>query len=204
MKYQSIDDLVKLCLSSDIVFFSGISLSVLEDDDKDKLISLMVRLKAQGCKVAFDPNYRPKMWLNNAHAINWLEKAYTVSDIIMPGIEEHDQLFGHSSYQDIIEYCQLFGDKEVVIKCDQDGVYGYEAGELVHHQPFKPAPVQVDSTAAGDSFAGTYLAARLSGNNIDLSIKKACFVAGEVVQHKGAILTKNVYQQLTSELALLR
>lgn len=204
MKYQGIDDFVSLCSSSDIVFFSGISLSVLEDEDKAKLISLMIKLQKQGSKIAFDPNYRPKMWLNNAHARYWLEKAYNVSDILMPGVEEHEQLFGHKNYQEIIEYCQLFGAKEVVIKCDQDGVYGFDGGDIVHHQPFKPAPEQVDSTAAGDSFAGTYLAARLSGDNIDLAIKKSCFVAGEVVQHKGAILTKSVYQQLKTELALLR
>ncbi|WP_440874120.1 sugar kinase [Thalassotalea sp. PLHSN55] len=199
MTYKSVDELAQLNADADLVFFSGISLSILTDQDKSKLIELMAKLKQNGCKIAFDPNYRPKMWNNSAHAIQWLAAAYQVSDIIMPGIEEHEQLLGHKTQQDILDYCCSFGDCEVVIKCGENGVYGYKNGQLQHHQPFEPAPVQVDSTAAGDSFAGTYLAARLSGDSIELSIKKACFIAGKVVQHKGAILAKPIYQQAAVE-----
>lgn len=201
MQLLSFDELVNRNTGFDTVFFSGISLAILTDEDKATLISLIAQLKKLGASIAFDPNYRSKMWKDEQHAINWLTKAYEVSDILMPGIEEHQQLFGHQTSEQIMDFCQQFSAREVIIKCGNEGVFGYESGQFVYHQPFAPAPIQVDSTAAGDSFAGTYLAARLSGDSVENSIKKACFVAGQVVQHKGAILSETVYQKIADEVA---
>lgn len=204
MQLADIEKLASLAKGSDVVFFSGIMLAILSDEDKERFIEMIALVKKQGARIAFDPNYRPKMWDGNAHAIYWLEKAYGISDILMPGIEEHEQLFGHQSEQDILAFCKLFRVKEVIIKCDQDGVYGYQENQLVHHQPFVPAPIQVDSTAAGDSFAGTYLAARISGDDVGKSIQKACLVAGQVVQHKGAIMPESEYlSKVVNDLAAI-
>ncbi|MDA9611370.1 PfkB family carbohydrate kinase [Gammaproteobacteria bacterium] len=54
----------------------------------------------------------------------------------------------------------------------------------------------VDTTAAGDSFNAAYLASRFNG----LSQKEACkaghFLAGSVVQTKGALLPKDSLNSL--------
>jgi len=199
MTLKPINELVTMCSHTDIVFFSGITLGILSDNDKALLLEFLIQLRQKGCKIAFDPNYRSAMWTSKEHAIYWLEQSYKNSDIVMPGIEEHEALYGHTTYQEIADYCQTLNAKEVVIKCGKDGTYGFEKNQQVAHQVFEAAPIQVDSTAAGDSFAGTYLAARLSGHDVEQSIKSACFVAGKVVQHKGAILSQAIYQ---SEISL--
>ena len=82
---------------------------------------------------------------------------------------------------------------EVIIKCDSDGVYAFDEDKKEYHLPFSPASTQVDSTAAGDSFAGTYLAARLNGSRIDEAISHAAEVAKFVIQHHGAIVEQSVF-----------
>ena len=158
------------------------------------LLKLLAQLREVGVTIAFDPNYRSTMWQDIEHAKFWLSNAYQHSDIVLPGLQEHNILWGHKNHQLVADYFSRVNVTELVIKCDEQGVYGYQQNMLVAHQPFKAAPVQVDSTAAGDSFAGTFLAARLDEKSIQHSIADACEMASIVVQHKGAILTDEVYR----------
>lgn len=171
----------------EIVYFSGISLAILSDEDKAALILFIETLRVNGAKVAFDPNYRPKMWNSKAHAIEWAEKAYSISDIVFPGLEDHQDMFDQQTKEEIVAYFAQFSASEIIIKCGSAGVYGV-GSEGESHLPFTPAPKQVDSTAAGDSFAGTYLGARSVGESIADSVIAAARVARLVVQHPGAII----------------
>ncbi|AWB67466.1 sugar kinase [Saccharobesus litoralis] len=179
----------------DCLYFSGLSLAILSDEDKQALIDLVADIRAKGCKVAFDPNYRARMWRDKEHAIEWLEKAYAVSDILFPGLEDHEDMLGQSTKDAVVDYVSQYKVSESVVKCGKDGVYVVENGADEVHLPFTPAPVQVDATAAGDSFAGTYLASRLSGNSTEQAVKDAANVAGFVVQHRGAIVDIDVFRQ---------
>ncbi|TMN71591.1 sugar kinase [Pseudoalteromonas sp. S1727] len=181
---------------NDWVFFSGISLAILEDDSKQQLVDLLTKLKAQGGIIAFDPNYRARMWQSKAHAIKWLERAYQISDVVLPGLDDHYTLFGHTDANDIVDYCQQFAIDEVVIKAGSKGMQVFCQNTLSAQCAFHPAPQQVDSTAAGDSFAGTYLAARMTQHEPQVALQMADKVASQVVQHQGAILPFDVYQAL--------
>lgn len=174
----------------DLVYFSGITLAVYSDEDKQKLIDFIQLLRSNGAKVAFDPNYRPRMWNGNEHAIEWLEKAYACSDIVLPGLEDHEDLLGQNTRDAVQGYVGNFSVTEQVIKCGAEGVYTYDGDNNEFHLPFTPAKQQIDSTAAGDSFAGTYLAARLKGEDIQSAMAAAAGVASIVVQHRGAIVDK--------------
>lgn len=193
MTVKPVDELIKACPKVNCVFFSGISLGILSEDDKALLINFVKGLRMQGVKVAFDPNYRPAMWADINHAIFWLEQAYSNSDIVLPGEEDHQALFQHQGHEAIANYCEKLGVNESVIKCGEQGTFVYQQGQLMVHQPFKPAPVQVDSTAAGDSFAGTYLAQRINNASIKTALQQATKVAGQVVQHRGAIMSTQAY-----------
>jgi 2-dehydro-3-deoxygluconokinase len=54
----------------------------------------------------------------------------------------------------------------------------------------------VDTTAAGDSFNAVYLASRFNGLSQDEACKAGHFLAGRVVQTKGAILPKGSLNSL--------
>ncbi len=177
----------------DIIYVSGISFAILSDDHKQALLELLAELRSKGAKIAYDPNYRARMWQSTEHARTWNDRMYQHTDIAFPGLEDHAALYQHRDQQAIKQHLREHGVAEFVIKCDADGVYAYSDDVLVTHQPFIAAPQQIDSTAAGDSFAGTYLATRLGDASIEPSVKTAMGVAGLVVQHKGAIMPLDAF-----------
>ncbi len=181
-----------------IVYVSGISFAILNDTDKQSFLDLLQALRSTGTKIAYDPNYRARMWRDVNHASTWNDKVYEHTDIAFPGLEDHNALYQHQDQTEIQHHLEQKGVSEVIIKCDEDGVFAYENSTLATHQPFVPAPSQVDSTAAGDSFAGTYLAARLDDSTIEQSVKAAMGVARMVVQHRGAIMPLDAYTQFKS------
>jgi len=172
----------------DYIYISGLSFAIFNDEDKQKLIELIDLLRGNGAKIAFDPNYRARMWNNKEHAIYWLEEIYKRSDIVLPGLEDHSDLLDQHDLESVRNYMKKFNISEQVIKCGKEGVYAYDELNNSYHIPFTPAAKQIDSTAAGDSFAGTYLAARLKGEGIQQALVSADRVASIVVQHHGAIV----------------
>ena len=170
------------------VYFSGISLGILSDDDKERLLNLMRELRRRGASVAFDPNYRESLWLNEKHARAWILRAYQCCDLAFPGLDEHKLLFAHQTASELGQFLNGLGVKEIVVKSGLDGVYVFSHNQLLYHKPFQAAPTQVDATAAGDSFAGTYLAERITGRTVNDAVDAASGVAKMVVQHSGAIV----------------
>ncbi|MCF2948981.1 sugar kinase [Paraglaciecola aquimarina] len=196
MSYLDLEKIKTQAANYQILYFSGITLAVLPEQDKAKFMDFVAEMKNLGCKIAFDPNYRPRLWDSLEHATIWIEKAYALCDLILPGLEDHQVMFGHQDHEQMVAYFKQYSTQELVIKCGGLGTFVYIDCQLDTHLPFTPAPVQIDSTAAGDSFAGTYLAKRIDGSSCESAVKLAAHVAGQVVQHKGAILDNELYQKL--------
>ncbi|WP_025254054.1 sugar kinase [Alteromonas sp. ALT199] len=188
----------------DMVYFSGIGLSILSDADKEELLALIEAHRAKGALVAFDSNYRASMWNGSQHAQIWFDKAYRISDIALPGLDDHKSVYQHQNVNDVVEYLTKVGCSEYVVKAGTEGMYGYKDKRLVHHRVFNPAPTQVDTTAAGDSFAGVYLISRLTGDTMAQSIQAADMAAREVVQHTGAIVSANAIERVRNEFCAQR
>jgi len=178
----------------DCVYFTGLSLAILDDESKQLLLDMVSALRSRGAKVAFDPNYREKLWKDSAQAAHWMTKAYRLCDIALPGVEDHAALYSQHSVQSIYQFLKAENVEEIIIKGGREGVFCYLEGLPVHHQVLIPAAQQIDSTAAGDSFAGTYLAARMSGSSCGESTHAAAALAKLVVQYPGAIIDSDIYQ----------
>jgi len=56
----------------------------------------------------------------------------------------------------------------------------------------------VDTTAAGDSFAGAYLAARLAGASAAAAARAGNRLAARVIQHAGALIPAEAMADLAS------
>ena len=65
------------------------------------------------------------------------------------------------------------------------------SGRLLPAVPTKP----IDTTAAGDSFNGSYLAARLLGDEPEAAVTRAHRVAAAVVQVRGALAPFEVLRE---------
>jgi 2-dehydro-3-deoxygluconokinase len=182
-------------------FFSGISLAVVKLEDREKFWKLIEALRDSGVTIVFDPNYRARMWSNPNEAKEAIEKALGFSDICLPGVEDFQQLYGHQSALDIVDFCEPYGVKELVIKNGEKGVSCMIDGELYQFSIDAITKV-VDSTSAGDSFNGVYLGARMSGLNPSFAVELASKSAAEVIQHQGAIVPRKDFQRFVENLAI--
>ena len=186
---QSLNLLKGHKVEADVFYFSAISLAILDNEQKSKLFELIGELKAAGCKISFDPNYRPKLWSSKEEAQKWTDAAYAVSDLVFPGGDDHAELYGHMSTEAILEHLGQFKIDEVVVKNGASSVNILIDNKL-DTVAIQPVDKVVDTTAAGDAFNGGYLAARLTGSSHTDSARYGAKVAATVISYPGAIIDK--------------
>jgi len=187
--------------SADWFYFSGISLAILSQDDREDLFSLVAELKAAGVNIGFDPNYRPVLWQSVQQCRDAFERAYALSDIALPGLDDHKVLFNAQTCDDVIKQLKALGTGEIVVKNGKDGAVVWAGGERFT-MPAVTVKKVVDTTAAGDSFNGGYLAARLAGQSPKAAAQLAAALAGFVVEHTGAIVSMDNFRAFKAHYSL--
>lgn len=168
-----------------LVYFSGITLAILDEAARKTLLAAIAVARSAGAIAAFDPNYRPRLWQDRATAQAAIVDALEVADIALPTFPDEQMLFGDETPEATAQRLgKLVG--EVVVKNGEAPALvaangAPQAIEAVH------VPEPVDTTGAGDSFNGGYLAARLAGYAPADAARRAHRVASSVVQVRGAL-----------------
>ncbi|MBU2881036.1 sugar kinase [Psychrosphaera sp. B3R10] len=193
------ETLVSGLKQSDWLFISGISLAVIQPELRDMFWQLVNRLKDGGVKVIFDPNYRPKLWNSTDETKLQYAKAFEMSDMVLPGVEDLESLYQLDTIPDIIRFLAPFNIDEIVIKNGPEKVYTISQGKLCK-VAIIPVDNVVDTTSAGDSFNGAYIGNRLNGIAIKQSVLMAAKVAGFVIQHPGAIVERDTFNLFKASL----
>ncbi|CAG1012010.1 MAG: sugar kinase [Rhizobiaceae bacterium] len=168
-----------------LAYFSGITLAILEPKARDKLLDTLRAVRANGTTVAFDPNYRPRLWPSPEAARASIAEAIAVADIALPTFPDEQSLFGDASPGATAERLAKAGVGELVVKDGEAPALVIASGEGTSVPAIKVEAV--DTTGAGDSFNGAYLAARLSGDDPVEATRRAHRVAAAVVQVRGAL-----------------
>lgn len=177
------------------IYFSGITLAILSDQDKTIFLDLLTKLRSQGSIIAFDPNYRDALWQDKHKARHWMTKAYQLTDIALPGLADHEEVYGHQDSEQVSTFLQELNIQEIILKAEKSGIFGYQRNQPPVHKNIVAEPNPKDTTGAGDSFAGTYLAERLTGSSLTDALNTAAAVASLVVQHRGAIIDATLYSE---------
>ncbi|MBZ9671703.1 sugar kinase [Mesorhizobium sp. ES1-3] len=168
-----------------LVYFSGITLAILDDAARKTLLAAVTKARAAGSLIAFDPNYRPRLWRRREDAQAAIVAALAVTDIALPTFPDEQMLFGDETPQATADRLgQLV--KEVVVKNGEAPALIADGGALREVAAIHVA-MPVDTTGAGDSFNGGYLAARLAGFGPTDAVRHAHRVAAAVVQVRGAL-----------------
>lgn len=184
---------------ADWFFFSGISLAVLNPQDRNVFWQLLGDLKKAGVKIAFDPNYRAQLWVDETEAKTHFEKAFALSDMLLPGVDDFKTLYNMDTAAQVHSFCERFNIAEMVIKNGEKGVYCVVDNQ-VQEYPIDVVEKVVDTTSAGDSFNGVYLGARMAGLEIEQAVSLAAKSAALVIQHKGAIIPEDIFKNFWQRL----
>lgn len=168
-----------------LAYFSGITLAILEPRARKSLLDTLKEVRAGGTTIAFDPNYRPRLWPSPDAARAAIAEALRVADIALPTFPDEQSLFGDASPEATAERLAEAGVGEIVVKDGEAPALVIAAGAATSVPAVKVEAV--DTTGAGDSFNGGYLAARLSGDAPADAARRAHRVAAAVVQVRGAL-----------------
>lgn len=170
---------------ADLVYVSGISLAILSYADRQAAIEL---LGSQKTRVAFDPNIRPALWKSMDEARHTFEAMVKIASIVLPSRQDYQLMYGMDDPQRQIEFTATLTDAEIALTCDEDGCR-LRVGDEIIALPTQAVKV-VDTSGAGDSFNGAYLAARLKGREPREAVKDGLALAAKVVAQPGAIIPR--------------
>jgi 2-dehydro-3-deoxygluconokinase len=183
-----------------LIYFSGISLWVYSRDGLDRFFSLIKEARQGGARIAFDNNYRKRLWGEAAEATRAaFASAMALTDIALPSLDDERMLWGEASPEAVLRRYSEAGVGETVVKDAEGGAYILEDGG-VRHIPVPEKVEPVDTTAAGDSFNAAYLAARAAGRSPAEAVSFGHRLAAIVVSHRGAIVPGDATTSLLSEL----
>ena len=172
----------------DILYFSGISLAILPPAGRDRLFALVERLRLRGGRLVFDNNYRPRLWPDAAAARAAFERFLRATDIALMTLDDAAALAGDIDMDGVLARTLALPCAEVVVKRGAAPTLVRAAGAAPVAVPPPRVERVVDTTAAGDSFAAGYLAARLRGLAPDRAASVGNRLAACVIGHPGAII----------------
>lgn len=174
-----------------LAYFSGITLAILDDSGRETLIATLKEAQKSGARIVFDSNLRPRLWPDTATMCAQIETAAAISDLILPSFDDESQYFGDRDSKATIERYLDRGAGQVVVKAGGAAIqYGGREGSGMISDLKLETPV--DTTSAGDSFNAGYLAATLSGRNIETAIRAGHALSSQVILHRGALVEQAV------------
>lgn len=181
----------------DLVYLSGITLAILSAEGRDNLFDTLARLRARGAIIAFDSNYRPRLWPDEETARREITRGAAAATLILSSFDDEQMLYGDASPEAAAKRLHALGVPEVAIKNGAgDCLVSLIGDRKNEHWLVTPPKISqpVDTTAAGDSFNAAYIAARIQGTGADEAARRGVELAAEVIQHPGAIIAPSIDQ----------
>ena len=167
----------------DLLYYSLISLAILPEGARSRLLSLCDRVRGGGGRVAFDGNYRARLWPDAAAARHVRDRALASCDIGLPTLADEIEIGDAYDAAGTLAHWQAAGVAETVVKLGREGCMLPDGTRL----PPPAAIGVVDSSGAGDAFNAGYLAARLHNADAREAALRGHRLAGWTIGRPGAI-----------------
>lgn len=178
-------------ISASIIYFSGITLQLFSPAQLEALFSALGQQRAAGSYVAFDTNYRSRGWEDRSSAEKAIDRAVALSDLVLTSLDDECLLHELDGQHDVQQRLASANRPETVLKLGPLGS-AVLCGGTWETVPAEVVVAVRDTTAAGDSFAGAYLAARIGGLAPLEAARLGARVASVVIGHPGAVLGREI------------
>lgn len=172
---------------ADLLAFSLISLAVLPEHGRTALLDLAHKVRERGGKVAFDGNYRPRLWPDRATACAARDAAISVASIGLPTLDDEAALSGQADAAAVAAHWQGLGCTETVVKLGPEGCRLPDGQIIAPERVLAP----VDTSGAGDAFNAGYLGARLRDEAPTQAARSGHALASWTIMRRGAIPPKD-------------
>ncbi|MCY0150088.1 sugar kinase [Hoeflea sp. G2-23] len=173
---------------AELIYFSGITLAVMAPSARAALFDRLAALKLGGVRIAFDSNYRPKLWECRDTAQQVITQAWALDDLALPSLDDEMALFGDADEEAVLMRLNGLGCHHGALKRGALGPLPLDRS-VADGGEFLPADKVIDSTAAGDSFNAGYLAATALGHSQNMAMAWGHSLAAQVVAQRGAIVS---------------
>src|SRR5690606_21942858 len=110
------DALARSLAGRSLVYFSGITLAILAPEARETLAGALAAARNAGSLVAFDPNYRPRLWRAPGEAQEAFARVLPLCDIALPTFPDEQALFGDADPAATTARLSALGVGEVVVK----------------------------------------------------------------------------------------
>ncbi|WP_163527027.1 sugar kinase [Halobacillus ihumii] len=141
--------------------------------------------KRNNVKVVFDPNLRRKLWSED-RARSVLRELSAQADIVLPGIDEAEFIFGKSNPETLAKSFYDLGPATVILKLGKAGAYLYSNEEKGIVEGF-PVGQVVDPVGAGDGFAAGCLSGLIDGIDVKEAVRRGNAVGAMVTMADGDV-----------------
>ncbi len=171
---------------ADVIYFSGVTLAILEPDHRQIFLNVMGEMKQRGAMIAFDSNVRRKLWPSDFAMKEAMIAGYKVATLALPTFDDDCALFEDATPSHCAKRIAAYSVNEIIVKDGSGPCLVSVNGSISTVSPDSVERI-VDTTGAGDSFNAGYLSARMSGKEPLAAAKLAHRVAGRVIGSRGAL-----------------
>ncbi len=191
---EAADQLCQKLVDCNCVYLSGITLAIIGEKSREYLYNSLDKLRHQNVIIAFDSNYRPRLWRDKFEAQQAMLAIMQYTDIALLTLDDEQLLWGDDTIEGCKERYSAYRLSELVLKRGaDDAVIITPDGEI--RVPVPPVQGVIDTTGAGDTFNAGYLAGRIQKKSIEDSAKQGIRCAGIIIRHRGAIIDKAVFDK---------
>ncbi|WP_430786489.1 sugar kinase [Virgibacillus flavescens] len=170
--------------SASYLHVTGIT-PALSEQCYETVLSAIQVAKRNGVTVVFDPNLRRKLW-DEDRARKVLLELCSLADIVLPGIDEAEFIFGKSDHTSLAQAFIDNGASTVIMKLGKQGAFVLSDQEEGLVEGFKVEQV-IDPVGAGDGFAAGCLSGLVNGLSLKEAVKRGNAVGAMVTMAEGDV-----------------
>lgn len=185
--------------ASDLIYSSAISLMILDNSDREKLVELFQKGHAAGQTTAFDTNFRPSGWDGHEEAAQWIDRIAPFVSLLFPTDDDCAAIYPALDSNQMADHFLSLGAATVIMKRGIKGCTIHNA-ETRFDVTTEANSAPLDTTAAGDSFNAAFLYTHLTGGTLADAARTGNMLAGEVINHRGALAPRERVTQLRAAL----